>query len=196
MMEDLGLDISNLDEFMTIEEIYEMKEALEEVEDEDVEIFEDIKDEEQIGLYNNHFGKDTPPQDESNMSEGLKLVNISSHTIYYKPESGSKSVTLGPGETFQGAFDGFAAPHIKENAVYKVVDGVSATVSESEIDINTNSSVKLMLGQFIKGGWKGEAWIKDLNRGYQTHYMGVDGPINVPTPVDKGWNNLYNSSKR
>jgi hypothetical protein len=45
MMEDLGLDISNLAEHMTIEEIYEAKKALEEVEDEDVTIIEDVSEE-------------------------------------------------------------------------------------------------------------------------------------------------------
>jgi hypothetical protein len=84
------------------------------------------------------------------------LKNKSKYPIYYRPEEGSASIRLNPGGEIYTAIDGIAAPHIKKECVYKVVDGVNAWVTDEELYDDG------MLIQWWSGGWKDEAWLNEL----------------------------------
>ena len=82
------------------------------------------------------------------------LTNSSSHIIYFKPEgemtidgntyNNNEAYPLSPGETWEHGFDGVAAPHLRENQVLKVTNGVSLTITNSEYTLTNDNWVQFL----------------------------------------------------
>lgn len=83
-------------------------------------------------------------------------------TIGGKEYKNEGSYELAPGQTWEHGFDGIAAPHISTNAVFKVNNGVSATVTNEGIT-SYGGAIESKLGMIAgklftssekTGGWK------------------------------------------
>ena len=134
------------------------------------------------------------------------VINNSDETIFFKPETTQHG--LKNGEAYPIAantdlyvpVDGVAAPHIRENEVFKSVTGVQVEVSNTTVTTNANGT-KQSVGQFIKGGWKNEAWNKSLNtpvlaQTYPPCCGGTRAGYSPGRPGDTSWNALFEKSKQ
>ncbi|KFC19309.1 hypothetical protein IO90_08345 [Chryseobacterium sp. FH1] len=121
------------------------------------------------------------------------LVNSSKHVIFFKPEvtmviNGVEyldggSYSLEPGESWFHPIDGVAAPHLRSEEVFKLSNGVRATVTDSDIDRDSSTANLLAktsmwaggLGvnnmnpfgsgskAVYSGGWKDENWLNEIS---------------------------------
>jgi hypothetical protein len=106
------------------------------------------------------------------------VSNESDYTIYYKPEGTKNGKNMNSGYSSSDAYpipahtdlyasvDGVAAPHIRENEVFKMPDGLRIRVSNSGISRRFElASLDAFGASFIPyyGGWEGDSWHKYLN---------------------------------
>jgi hypothetical protein len=146
------------------------------------------------------------------------LTNNSDHTIYFKPETtmtidgveydNGGSYALAPGQSWYHPIDGVAAPHIEQGEVFKLNDGITATVTNKKISWSGGKSYREKIGQSTwfneSGGWKGESWLKrtssDINIIQYKHvwsrttYNHTVWDKTNTGGGDKSWINLYNSA--
>jgi hypothetical protein len=102
---------------------------------------------------------------------GMRLTpqvdNQSEHTVYAKPENGTQPMTIGAGQQLYAQIDGIAAPHIKQNEVFKVSDHNTATVTNTSITTTTQgTTLERAAGkgaQFLWGGWTGSSQYLNSN---------------------------------
>lgn len=120
--------------------------------------------------------------------ERAYISNNSTYTVYFKPEGNVRpspgsnnkmalnvgSYPLAPGEQLYIPFDGIACKEIKRGAVLKVVDGFTADVTNTDINLTCylkGSDWSFSWGaQMARGGWKSTepdwTWIMILLRSY------------------------------
>ena len=131
------------------------------------------------------------------------VENKSDATIYYMPEGKSKvdGTNLNPGYPTTDGYpiapqtdlyapaDAVAAPNVKEGAIYKMVDGVSVTVTNSNIESHS-SGFKSAIGQMLTGGW-----LYDRRTTVQPPQGAYGWGRHIPvSPNSKGWDNLVDKS--
>jgi RHS repeat-associated protein len=134
------------------------------------------------------------------------VENKSDGTVYYLPEGASKADgnDLNPGYSTDQAYpiapqtdlyapvDGIAVPEYKQGSILKVVDGVSAVITNNDVDTKS-SGLKNAVGQFIKGGWMHDrSKVPALGTGIPGNFGGQ--PSVTPSPNGKGWDSLIDKS--
>jgi uncharacterized protein RhaS with RHS repeats len=115
---------------------------------------------------------------------GLELlINNSEHTAYYKdgvPE-GTAAIPIQPGETIDVDFDGIALPCFVPGEVFKVVDGLDATINKNGTITTSGGTLKQKIGQSIIGMWWDETFLETRHN---------------QEPPDLGWDELFEKSKK
>ncbi len=99
---------------------------------------------------------------------GLWVYNMTSNTIYVKPEKEDTAEPLASGKIYWKRHDGIAAPCDVQNAVYKSFDFIPIVVFPDGWVLPPS------------GGWLGEKWLEYL------HSL---------RPADHGWDALFAASR-
>jgi RHS repeat-associated protein len=136
------------------------------------------------------------------------VENKSDATIYYLPEGKSKSdgADLNPGYSIDNAYpiapqtdlyapmDAVAVANVKEGYVLKAVDGVSVTVTNTNVETNA-SGFKSTVGQWLSGGWlKDNRTTTNAISGVPGNFGGQPSSRTNVTPNATGWNALADKS--
>lgn len=128
------------------------------------------------------------------------VSNNSDGAVFYKPEGGVGTLENGdagsvsPGNQTYVDIDVVAVPGLKEGEVLKVIDGGSVNVTNTDVTV---SGVNPIL-QTIRGGWKGNVWLKNTQEGNPIVVSATkSGHIStMPTkPLDNSWNKLFSKSR-
>jgi hypothetical protein len=94
------------------------------------------------------------------------VKNESSNTIYYKPEGtvgaveDAKAYPLSSGTDLYLPVDGVAAPSVKTNSIFKVVDGQQVIITNTSVTTSTIPTDNVVgvamsfIADVLKGGWK------------------------------------------
>ena len=135
----------------------------------------------------------TPQGEKVQPQQGtISVNNQSDFSIWAKPEEGDEPIEITAHSTYDQPIDGIAASHIKKNAVYKSVTGVSLAVSNTGVSWQSHSYAEY-LGQVITGGW-----IVDEVRILVSSPAAASGVgASVPTSLysQLNWTKLYGKSK-
>ena|SRR5690606_32740086 len=141
------------------------------------------------------------------------LVNDSDYTIYFKPEGpmiidgkeyeNGGSYPLAPKQSWYYPIDGVAVPHIRKKEVYKLSDGVVATVTNKKLSWKSGlvsgglmNAGKIFPNKTYTGGWKNESWLRmisadsvtTINSSWKTGTSHESVKTKVP---DKSWISLF-----
>lgn len=84
---------------------------------------------------------------------GLDVFNFGPRSMIVMPNSNGPVVRLPPGEIYRGDQDGFAFEDSPGHA-YKTVDGVDATCGPDGQISYSGTSIKSLIGQYLRGGLK------------------------------------------
>jgi RHS repeat-associated protein len=113
------------------------------------------------------------------------VINNSSHDVNYKPETTqfglnqADAPVLEAGTDLYIPVDGIAAPHLKENNVFKITDVVILTALNDKaiktFELSTLGSVM----QGVRGDWKDESYLKERQKA-----------------GDHTWDKLYEKSRK